>query len=92
MAGFYSAVDKTAFIITSAPWGNGYYERFDARFLDELLNGEVVTTLREARTLIERWRRHSNAFRPHSSSGYRPPAPKSIVPIDQKPTVYLHSN
>lgn len=92
VAGFYSAVDKTAFIITSAPWGNGYYERSDARFLDELLNGEVVTTLREARTLIERWRRHSNAFRPHSSSGYRPPAPKSIVPIDQKPTVYLHSN
>ena len=30
--------------------------------------------------LIERWRRHYNAIRPHSSLGYRPPAPETILP------------
>ncbi|PRZ41116.1 integrase-like protein [Tritonibacter scottomollicae] len=61
---------------------------FNARFRDELLNGEVFTTLREAQILIERWRRHYNTVRPHSALGYRPPAPKSIVLIDQRPTMH----
>ena len=41
------------------------------------LDGVVqkVTFLgREAQVLIESWRRHYNAVRPHSSLGYRPPA------------------
>ncbi|WP_154664455.1 IS3 family transposase [Pseudodonghicola xiamenensis] len=79
---------KTAFISPGSPWENGYCESFNARFRDELLNGEVFTTLREAQILIERWRRHYNTVRPHSSLGYRPPAPKSIVPIDQRPTMH----
>jgi hypothetical protein len=41
---------------------------------DELLNGEIFTTLREAQVLIESWRRYYNAVRPHSSLGYQPPA------------------
>ncbi|QOL79669.1 IS3 family transposase [Pseudooceanicola spongiae] len=79
---------KTAFITPGSPWENGYCESFNARFRDELLNGEVFTTLREAQILIERWRRHYNTVRPHSALGYRPPAPKSIVPIDQRPTMH----
>jgi hypothetical protein len=47
---------------------------------DELLNGEIFTTLRETQVLIERWPRHYNAVRPHSSLGYRPPAPETILP------------
>ena len=39
---------------------------------DELLNGEIFYTLREARVLIEQWRRHYNTIRPHSALGYRP--------------------
>ena len=50
-----------------------------------MLNGEVFTTLHEAQVLIERWHRHYNAVRPHSDLGYRPPEPKSVVPIDQRP-------
>ena len=46
----------------------------------ELLNGEIFTTMREAQVLIENWRRHYNAIRPHSSLGYRPPAPEAILP------------
>ena len=46
----------------------------------ELLNAEIFTTLYEAQVLIERWRRHYNAVRPHSSLGYRPPAPETVLP------------
>ncbi|WP_138933259.1 IS3 family transposase [Roseovarius arcticus] len=79
---------KTAFIAPGSPWENGYCESFNSRFRDELLNGEVFFTLREAQILIERWRRHYNTVRPHSALDYRPPAPKSIVPIDQRPTMH----
>ena len=78
---------KTAFIAPESPWENGYCESFNARFRDEHLNGEVFYTLREAQILIERSRRHYNTVRPHSALGYRPPAPESIVSIDQRPTM-----
>ena len=55
-------------------------ESFNGKLRDELLNGEIFTTLREAQILIERWRNHYNAVRPHSSLGYRPPAPETILP------------
>ncbi len=79
---------KTAFIAPGSPWENGYCESFNSRFRDELLNTEVFNTLREAQILIERWRRHYNTVRPHSSLGYRPPAPESFVPVDQRPTMH----
>ena len=79
---------KTAFITPGSPWENGYCESFNARFRDELLNGEVFYTLREAQILTERWRCHYNTIRPHSSLGYRPPAPESMLPIDREPTMH----
>jgi putative transposase len=79
---------KTAFIEPGSPWENGYCESFNARFRDELLNAEVFYSLREAQILIERWRRHYNTVRPHSSLGYRPPAPEAFVPMDQRPTMH----
>ena len=79
---------KTAFIEPGSPWENSYCESFNARFRDELLNGEVFYSLREAQILIEKWRRHYNTVRPHSALGYRPPAPKSIVPIDLRSTMH----
>src|SRR5215472_10865117 len=47
---------------------------------DELLNGEIFYTLREAEIVIESWRRHYNAVRPHTSIGYRAPAPEVFTP------------
>ncbi len=47
--------------------------------MDELLNGEIFYTLREAQIIIESWRRHYNAVRPHASLGYRPPAPECLT-------------
>ena len=64
---------KTAYIEPGSPWENGYCESFNARFRDELLNGEIFYSLREAQILIEQWRIHYNTVRPHSALGYRPP-------------------
>jgi putative transposase len=69
---------RTAYIEKASPWENGYVESFNGKLRDELLNGEVLNTLREAQVLIEEWRRHYNRVRPHSSLGYRPPAPETV--------------
>ena len=71
---------KTAYIAPGSPWENGYIESFNARLRDELLDGEIFYTLREARVVIESWRPHYNSVRPHASLGYRPPAPEVFVP------------
>ena len=39
---------KTAYIAPGSPWENGYVESFNARLRDELLDGEIFYTLREA--------------------------------------------
>jgi len=72
---------KTLYIQPGSPWENGYIESFNGKLRDELLNGEVFDTLWEAKVLIERWRNEYNQFRPHSSLGYRPPAPETIEPL-----------
>jgi len=71
---------KTLFIEPGSPWENGYIESFNGKLRDELLNREVFDTLLEAKVLIERWRRTYNTVRPHSSLGYRAPAPESLQP------------
>jgi transposase InsO family protein len=71
---------KTAYIAPGSPWENGYVESFNARLRDELLDGEIFYTLREAQIVIESWRRHYNTVRPHASLGYRPPAPEVVIP------------
>jgi transposase InsO family protein len=70
---------RTAYIEPGSPWENGYIESFNARLRDELLNGEIFYTLREAQIIIESWRRHYNAVRPHASLGFKPPAPEALV-------------
>jgi len=79
---------KTAYIEPGSPWENGYCESFNARFRDEVLNGEIFYSLREAQILIEEWRKHYNTKRPHSALGYRPPAPETIVQMDQRPAMH----
>jgi len=65
------------FIAPGSPWENGYLESFNGKFRDELLNGEIFYTLREAPIVIERWRTEYNTKRPHRALGYRPPAPEA---------------
>ena len=66
---------QTLYIEPGSPWENGYCESFNSKLRDEFLNGEIFYSLKEAQVLAERWRIYYNTERPHSSLGYRPPAP-----------------
>jgi putative transposase len=70
---------KTLYISPGSPWENGYCESFNGKLRNELLNGEIFYTLREAQVVIEEWRQHYNRVRPHSALGYRPPAPETTA-------------
>ena len=72
---------STLFIEPGSPWENGYIESFNGKLRDELLNREIFTTLTEARILVEKWRQEYNQVRPHSTLGYRPPAPETRMPV-----------
>ena len=69
---------RPLYIEPGSPWENGYCESFNSKLRDEFLNGEIFYSLEEAQVLTERWRVHYNTRRPHSSLGYRPPAPAAI--------------
>jgi putative transposase len=78
---------STLYIEPGSPWENGYCESFNGRLRDELLNGGLCYSIREVRVVIERWRKDYNTVRPHSSLGYRQPAPAAINP--QPPVMNL---
>lgn len=67
------------FIEPGSPWENGFIESFNGKMRDELLNGEIFYSLKEAQILIEMWRKEYNTIRPHSALGYRPPVPEAIM-------------
>jgi len=85
---------KTLYIAPGSPWENGYIESFNGKLRDEVLNVEIFDTLLEAKVLIDRWRREYNHVRPHSSLGYKPPAPETMNPFnqDQPRMELLHVN
>jgi putative transposase len=64
---------ETAHIDPGKPWQNGTNESFNGKFRDECLSVEWFRTRREAQVIIEAWRRHFNAVRPHSSLAYLTP-------------------
>ena len=66
---------QTLFIEPGSPWENGYNESFNGKLRDQLLNGEIFYSLKEATIIIEGWPIHYNTQRPHSALGYKPPAP-----------------
>jgi putative transposase len=63
----------TALIEPGKPWQNGVTESFNGKFRDECLSLEWFRTRTEAKVIIETWRQHYNAVRPHSSLGYLTP-------------------
>ena len=63
---------RTLYIEPGSPWENWSF------------NGmRRMGTLREAKVLVERWRRDYNQIRPHSALAYRPPAPEAKLPRSQ---------
>ena len=69
---------KALYIEIGSPWENGYVESFNGKLRDELLDREVFYTLLEVQVLTEQYRRTYNPIRPHSSLGYRVPAPETV--------------
>ncbi len=78
---------RTLYIEPGSPWENGYIESFNGKLRDELLDREVFYTLLEVRVLTEQYRRTYNQVRPHSSLGYRPPAPEALLPAEPVPVL-----
>ncbi len=78
---------RTLYIEPGSPWENGYIESFNGKLRDELLDRELFYTLLEVRVLTERYRRTYNRVRPHSSLGYRPPAPEALLPDEPVPVL-----
>jgi transposase InsO family protein len=72
---------RTLYIEPGSPWENGYIESFNGKLRDELLDGEIFYSLKEAQVVIEMWRREYNQERPHSALGMRPPAPETVAPL-----------
>jgi putative transposase len=68
------------YIAPGRPMQNGYIESFNGKLRDECLNGEIFYSLKEAKVVIQQWRKHYNTIRPHSSLNYRPPAPQTLAP------------
>ena len=79
---------------TSSPDRHGidrrrsYVGSFNACFRDELLDGEISFSLAEAKTVIEDWRWHYNAIRPHCALGWRPPAPETPIPLPTRTVMH----
>jgi putative transposase len=65
----------TLYIEPGSPWKNGYCESFNGKLRDE-----CFYSLKEAQSVIEKWRVQYNTKRPHSALGYRPPAPAACSP------------
>jgi putative transposase len=72
---------STAYIEPGSPWENGYCESFNSKMRDEFLNRELFDTMFEVEVLTRRWVNEYNTVRPHSSLGYKPPAPQTIMPV-----------
>ena len=70
---------KTLYTEPGSPWENGYIESFNGKLRDELLDREVFYTMTEMKVLTAQYRQIYNQIRPHSSLGYRPPAPERLL-------------
>jgi transposase InsO family protein len=63
------------YIAPGSPWEDGYCESFNEKLRDEYLKQEIFYSPKEAQAVIGLWQNTYNRVRPHSSLGYRPPAP-----------------
>ena len=77
---------ETAIIDPGKPWQNGTNESLNGKFRDECLSIEWFRTRREAQVIIEAWRQHYNAVRPHSSLNYLTPFRVQTAPSIPSPT------
>lgn len=60
-----------------SPSENGYVESLNGRPRD----GELLYSVREAKVVVESWRKHDITDRPHSAPRHSPPAPEADAPV-----------
>jgi transposase InsO family protein len=78
---------KTAYIEPGSSWENGFCESFNGTFRDNLLDGEIFCSLKEAQIIVGEWVKHYNHVRLHSALGYKPTCtPNQRAPNDTKST------
>jgi transposase InsO family protein len=51
---------KTAYIEPGSPWENGFCENFNGTFRNNLLDGEIFYSLKEAQIIVGEWVKHYN--------------------------------
>jgi len=71
------------------PTDNAFIESFNGTFRDECLNQNWFSSLKEARYIIENWRKEYNEERIHSSINYL--TPKEFVKMERKDVMNCHS-
>ena len=64
---------KTKVYPTRKPMQNGYVERFNKSYREEVLDAFSFTRIKEANALSQAWAWIYNNERPHKSLGYQPP-------------------
>lgn len=79
---------KTVYIEPGSLWKNGCCESLNARFRDDMPNGEIFYSLREAQILIEQGKKYYTRNVHIMRCGHRPLVPKTIVAMDQRPVTH----
>jgi len=72
------------FIQKGKPYQNGYVERFNRTFREEVLDAYCFTRLREAQVVAHAWMWMYNNERPHSSLNYLP-STKYLLKYGKRP-------
>ena len=83
------------FVAKGSPWENGYVERFNSRFRDELLDRELFLGLADACRVVDRWRLDYNHHRPFTvrwSTKPRRHCCAPAVPPSVRPTASLQNS
>jgi transposase InsO family protein len=75
---------QTAYIEPGSSWENGYVESFNARLRDELLNGEIFYTLREAKIIIESLEAPLQCPAPARFTRLQAPSTRGVRPISRR--------
>ena len=79
---------QTLLIEPGSPWKDGCCEKLEGRPRNDLLGGNIFYSLKQAKIVIEQWRRHCNAVWPETALGNRLPPVEVRVSVDHRPTVH----